>query len=397
MILSADKFGYYTVGDLKTYSKLEAIEWQTRTGIWPEWNFNKHIFDSYNWHIEPTKSLWEMYKERAIQIRNEYDYIVLFYSGGSDSSNILSAWLEAGCKIDEIASMINLEGSSKRRDLYDNITDIADEPFRLVRPKIKQLQEQGYKFKFREIDICQHTLDFIDLVKDDYFYYMNHSPSPNNIIKAIFRQNIPDYKKLIAEGKRLCFVWGTEKPSISTDANGWYFTFNDILDNCVNPFVQQRYNDGWYDELFYWSPDYPEIVIKQAHTVKNYITAIDTSSQYQTEKTKYGQNPVTKKYLKESVLKRIIYPKWQETDAFNARAYAAQNTLLREGFPRLVYSPRDRWFFNNEGIELVEKYDKHFHWMVKDLKNNRHYDWIHDVNSLSRSFLKGHIQKHYFA
>ena len=51
--------------------------------------------------------------------------------------------------------------------------------------------------------------------------------------------------------------------------NGWYFAFNDILDNCVNPFVQQRYNDGWYDELFYWSPDYPEIVIKQAHTVKN--------------------------------------------------------------------------------------------------------------------------------
>ena len=55
MILSPAKFGYYTVGDLKTYSKIEAIEWQERFGKFPVWNFNKEIFDNCNWHIEPSK------------------------------------------------------------------------------------------------------------------------------------------------------------------------------------------------------------------------------------------------------------------------------------------------------------------------------------------------------
>ena len=36
-----DKFGYYLVGDFKTYSKVEAIELHKLTGIHPHWNFNE--------------------------------------------------------------------------------------------------------------------------------------------------------------------------------------------------------------------------------------------------------------------------------------------------------------------------------------------------------------------
>ena len=53
--------------------------------------------------------------------------------------------------------------------------------------------------------------------------------------------------------------------------------------------------------------------------------------------------------------------------------------------------------FNNQGIKFAEKYEQHFQWVFKDIKNNRHYDWLNDVNSLSRSFIKGHTQQHYFA
>ena len=99
-----DKFGYYRVGEKTTYSKLEAIEWSRQNNISVQFVFNDKIFSAIDWTQEPTTPLWEMYKDRARQIREAYDYVVLWYSGGSDSHNMLWAWIEAGLKIDEIAT-----------------------------------------------------------------------------------------------------------------------------------------------------------------------------------------------------------------------------------------------------------------------------------------------------
>ena len=76
---SGDQFGYYTVGDkFKTYSKLEAIEEMARTGIHLEWHFNKPYYESFDWKKEPAESLDELYRRRAQEIRDRYDYIVLW-------------------------------------------------------------------------------------------------------------------------------------------------------------------------------------------------------------------------------------------------------------------------------------------------------------------------------
>jgi hypothetical protein len=72
-----DRLGCYRVGDLKFYSKLEAIEMHTRTGIHPHWDFNEAAFSSYDWTTEPEENLLELYRQRAQQLRNKYDYIVL--------------------------------------------------------------------------------------------------------------------------------------------------------------------------------------------------------------------------------------------------------------------------------------------------------------------------------
>ena len=75
-----DKLGVYRVGDLKFYSKLEAIEMHTKTGIHPHWDFNEAVFSCYDWTKEPLLSLQELYKIRALQLRKDYDYIILNYS-----------------------------------------------------------------------------------------------------------------------------------------------------------------------------------------------------------------------------------------------------------------------------------------------------------------------------
>ena len=75
---SGDQFGYYTVGpQFKTYSKLQAIEEMQRTGTHLEWHFNKQQYGTYNWTQEPAESLDELYRRRAQQIRDSYDYVVI--------------------------------------------------------------------------------------------------------------------------------------------------------------------------------------------------------------------------------------------------------------------------------------------------------------------------------
>jgi hypothetical protein len=99
-IQDKDQFGFYKVGDLKFYSKLQALEMQQHTNICPTWHFNESTFKSIDWSIEPKESLSELYKKRAQQIREKYDYIVLWYSGGADSHNVLMSFVKNNIFID---------------------------------------------------------------------------------------------------------------------------------------------------------------------------------------------------------------------------------------------------------------------------------------------------------
>ena len=84
-IYSPDKFGFYRVGEYQTYSRIEAIEYATKNKKDIHWNYNDEVFSKVDFSRDIDISLDELYKLRCRQIRNSYDYIVLFYSGGSDS------------------------------------------------------------------------------------------------------------------------------------------------------------------------------------------------------------------------------------------------------------------------------------------------------------------------
>ncbi len=87
------RFGYYKIGNDVVFSKIEALELADRKNLPISWHYNDDIFDSVDWKTEPKFTLSEIYKSRAQQIRKSYDYIVLFYSGGADSHNMLESFL----------------------------------------------------------------------------------------------------------------------------------------------------------------------------------------------------------------------------------------------------------------------------------------------------------------
>ena len=262
-----DKFGFYQVGNYKTYSKVEAIEMHRRTGIHPHWNFNEFEFSNYNWTVEPTETLEELYARRAQQIRETYDHVVIFYSGGADSGNIVDSFVNNNIHFDEIATYAYWAADPDPDNYFNS------EQLKVSYPRIKQLQDQGIKFKHREIDLSNIAADLLENnhYRFDRVYYGSSRWGISHLARGYIRDHVTDYQKLIEQGKKIAFVWGCDKPRLYKENNRYCIKFIDIIDGGISARTQLINREGEYDELFYWAPEAADIVCKQAHVLKRFF------------------------------------------------------------------------------------------------------------------------------
>ena len=279
---NSDIFGFYTVDDLKFYSKFDAIEVATRFEKNVGWNFNDNIFTKIDWTIEPTESLSELYRQRAQQLRDSYDYLILWYSAGSDSDNILNTFVNNNIQLDEVASLVNYEATGNKNDWLNG------EIYNLAIPKINTIRETTQPWiKHTIIDICQHIMNFFNSQKNsaDWIYNNNLYLGPNSIAKSTVVSSQPKWLDLINSGKRVAFIWGLEKPKI-VNINGSYdLIFKDLIENAVTASRQIDPMPGQFDELFYWSPESGKLLAKQAHTIKRFLKTVNCTSPYLSQLT----------------------------------------------------------------------------------------------------------------
>ena len=90
--------GYYEVGNsfmargIKQFeSKIDALVYATKSNDFVRWNFHDSIWKNSTNTINA--NLKYLYKLRAEQLRDNYDYLILNYSGGMDSWTILNTFL----------------------------------------------------------------------------------------------------------------------------------------------------------------------------------------------------------------------------------------------------------------------------------------------------------------
>lgn len=374
-----DQFGYYTVGStFKTYSKLAAIEEMARTGIHLDWNFNREVFESYDWKQEPVESLTELYRQRAQQIRDSYDYVVLFYSGGADSWNILNTFLSNNIKIDEIAHCWSLEGDNNYYSYFN------EEIYRVAIPNTLRIQQEHPDINHRIIDISK-IINSMYLDKDtkfDFIYQSNSLLSPNGLARSYLREHVKDYANLIASGKRVAFVWGTEKPRLVIKDGKYACQFVDMFDNTVSNRLQSIAVDrGYYDELFYWSPDAVPIIIKQCHIVKQVLTIGQENDPWLGQQpTPYGKTKRYSRWLTNDGLHSLIYPGWNV------------NTFSNGKNSQPVIGPRDQWFWQQNahaspGLQVFRR-------GIKKIFDTIGPYWYNDSTNWKRG-LKGCINEYY--
>lgn len=382
-----DIFGYYKVGDRKTYSKVEAIELQQLTGIHPYWYFNDAEFTSYNWTVEPSESLAELYARRAWQLRNDYDYLVLWYSGGADSGNILQTFIDNNIPLDEVLT-INYHSLDPREDCYFHAEQV-----KVSYPKLDELRKQGHKFRHRAVDLTEIVYNI--LIGTEYLsklnYYHNSRFGLTHISASYVRETEPDYLKLQEKGKRIGFIYGVDKPRLYQDGGRFCLRFSDMVDACISVRTQMLGRDYEYDELFYWSPDAKDLLCKQAHTVMRFmkqnqqLSALAKegfdwrghSGDYMLEDLDRQYGPGTAQKLSfNEIINWLIYPKHNPFTFTSGKHKTAVYSLRDE------YWQKDRVY--NRAIEMG----------VQHLRNLPTYWWA-NPNDITEG-LKGMLSPRYW-
>lgn len=367
-----DRLGVYRVGNCKFYSKLQAIEMHEKTGIHPHWDFNEAVFSSYDWKKEPAEDIRELYRQRAQQLRDSYDYVILMFSGGADSTNMLYSFLDNDIKIDEVCCYVNYDATGDK-DCFLN-TEI----FRVALPLLDHCKTEYPWLKQRIIDISQMTIDFFNDNKNkfNWIYEMNVLFNPNNACRESLPLKIKDWADIIDQGRRLCVVYANDKPRIVHHPDGRYsYRFIDVLDNAAtvkSMAGQQPYSD----ELFYWTPDKPEILIKQGHMIMRYLNQPNVKDLPFVNTVRsdlaFRQIDDVKYWLSNHGVHSIIYPEWDVS------------TYSVGKISSTIFTERDTWFFNLNNTTPIKQ-----NWWIgieKLWKAIPDY-WKNDPTDLSKGFV----------
>lgn len=302
--------GYYLYNNNRYFSKLDLYKaiWEAKDPF-PNAQFWFHddVFSQINWTIEPEQSLEEMYRLRAQQIRDKYDYLILLFSGGADSNNVLDTFLKNNIFLDEVRTDYPIKMLEKITPVFDTAHPygIVFEYIFAALPKLKKLQEQNLKTK---ITIGDNTEFFKSAINDEKFLERNFESYITTIPYQAVRMvnQIEQVEKYVEQNKlkNVGVIYAADKPALKIlHNNQLMFYFVDI--GCAAPGVNYIPNSNLSRVLFYWSRDLPLIPIKQSHIVKHLIQS--NRSIYDRANESYNNN------LKETnLLKMLLYPTWDK-------------------------------------------------------------------------------------
>lgn len=384
-----DHWGFYQVGPYKTYSKLDAIEISGRTKHDIVWNFNNEVFSHYDWTTEPPGDLEFWYKQRAEQLRNHYDYIILFLSGGFDSMNILQTFVKNNIFVDEIVHLAVIDGYHG-----DKTVNANREGFEIAIPFVEKLKETNPTYKHTKlslVDISDYEQDCLIDNKWDYFYNSSIIFCPASHAFAEIREKNNDMLETHSKYSKVCMLYGIDKPKVWVDENGnGSVTFTEVAPLMfVKPSKQQQNHNWAHDEMFYWTPDMPEIVCKQAHELLRFL------------KQTSEQTLITLNLKKESLAK--TQGNWNQMHTqrqFGDSLYIINdemlaNVLYKKNLPNLQIKPaslffgsKDQWLWDQQAPDIGQRrFLKGLVWLKQTVLKSRPDLWWDRPGDPSKSIL----------
>ena len=254
--------------------KKEDIAWRLH-------HFENNL-ENLNLLEEPIEDLQQLYIQRAQYLRDNYEYLILNYSGGPDSHNILETFMLNGIFLDEIL-------------IYSYFDEPTIDKLHHTNPSTFSLFPEFYEAEKSALPIAKYLVerysphtkitfvnnlyevhkkfwetiteeDFIKSVKGNASILMSH--------RHIGRVRDPNFKqswKDLKQRKKTAHIWGIEKPGLKSDNKG---IFVRLLDHTILSRIDLQYLLTSEDipnihELFYIHPDFVKLFLKQCHVLVN--------------------------------------------------------------------------------------------------------------------------------
>jgi len=367
-----DDVGFYTVGTEKFYNKIHAMFRSQETNIEMKWNFNDAVFKATDWTKEPTESLDELYAIRARQIREEYDYVLLFCSGGADSTNMLFAFLDNGLHVDEIVGSAPLSGlrdwdSSKVKD--HSVENTIEETYATQLPFLKTIQTLYPQIK---VTLHDYFEDMLNYKQDEWILKGTDWMHPT----MAGRYNLDRYlhlKRIAESGKKIAIVQGIDKPQIVRFKDRMAIIFCDLPYNNKYDSVQ---HPNTFPVFFYHTPALPQLIVKQAHVTARFLLSPENEDLRESMPFNY------------EVVKNL--PSNQQIFMYNG----LNGGVYERGIVPAIYPMITKWSYQ-AGKPDKMFLGKHDDWFYKNHKGTEIYnmmksDLTHLISSINKQFLNYH-------
>jgi hypothetical protein len=286
--------GYYEVGQYWPFlNKTEALHTASKYNKPVRWVFHENVFGSLDWTKIPTQTISELHRDRAQQIRDQYDYVIVNFSGGMDSWTVLHSFLSNNIHIDEIYTRwARKERNYKSADpLNTHESNLSSEFEYAVLPVL---------------DYIKNTYPKINIVIDDYSEELEKDLPDNAVLLSNQYQTMPTFfrfnrkseqeKQAEKQGKKIGVVYGCDKIRCQVENNNFYAYFMDCMGGSDSDPSRKV-------EMFYWSKDFPMIPVAHAHGIKNYIKNNFTVQSEQ-------KDSVVKKQEYREIYQKVCYPEY---------------------------------------------------------------------------------------
>lgn len=352
-------WGTWVAGEHSFHSKRDALIFASRTNVPKvEFRWYDQVWAGYDTKNLGRIDLDALYLQRAQQLRDTYDHLCLYYSGGADSHNILMTFINNGIKLDQVYvnwPMQAVKGRYYTPNTEDtSASNILSEWDFAIEPTLKWLAQTHPEIVI-EVGDWSSLLDE-KYYQDDRFLssplWWGVGSLPRNLNGSQLAQEHLD------RGRRVASVYGFDKPTLAmAEDQRVYMFFHDTA------FLTASNTVGEF-EPFYWSPALPALSYEMAYQLFRYFDDRPQERMYLRRRPTLKNIEEINEHNNEAT-RRVCYARTWPQGRFQAgKPWDGRRT------------DRDRWIYNRpEYARIVNAWNYNYSGFLQEISPrflNRH-------------------------
>jgi hypothetical protein len=379
--------GYYIVDGKIFKHKVYAMQEATRKNLKPAdiaWVFNDDVYSKIDWKVSNGLPLTEYYRQRALQLRAKYDYLILAFSGGGDSTNVLDSFVLNGIHIDEVVSWWprSQAAGDYRPSLDPDVKNFRSEYDYLVEPKLKWLEKVAPNVK---ITVCDNIKDLSPEEPADDLVEI----TTNHCWTGIQRYRAIDdvYFERQKKHKNCAVIMGVNPPFPVVIRRHFFVVFWEFDTN--TQYCSDLTNRGMRNvEFFYSTPDMPLMVRAQAHALlenlranPQYANIVFKWAMSTNETSEFKEMNKQNFELQRRWIKSVIYP-----------TYSTQALQINKHDSPIYRPDWFSWFYDNpHAKEILQPHQS----AITAHQNLIHPDFFYKKGNEIHNYIQYHSKLHY--